>query len=156
MAGVALPGWAEETVPVLRVEDVKVARPWYRRLGFQTEWEHRFEPGFPAFASLRRGPEGPGVRLFLSEHRGDTQGPALVYLRVADVAVIAAEFDVAIEAVDGRLEVHLEDPFGNRIVIRIPVRERTWRWLHLPRGRLLNEVSRRLGRASISLQRRDA
>jgi hypothetical protein len=109
--------WDEETVPVLRVDDAAVAEAWYGRLGFELEWEHRFEPDFPVFASVRRGPEGAGVRLFLSEHRGDANpGAGSVYLRVRDVAPIAAEFGVDIVASDGRLEVHLEDPYGNRIV----------------------------------------
>jgi hypothetical protein len=95
---------------------------WYRRLGFQTEWEHRFELGFPVFASLRRGHEGPGVRVFLSEHRGDAETVGLVYLRVSDVGPIAAEFDAPVREVDGRLEVHLEDPFGNRIRVGCPSR----------------------------------
>ena len=107
--------WAEETIPVLRVANVRAALPWYQRLGFQQEWEHRFEPHFPAFASLRRGPEGPGVRVFLSEHQGDAAAVGLVYLRVSDVRPIAAEFQAPVHQVDGRLELHLEDPFGNRI-----------------------------------------
>lgn len=114
------PGWAEEAIPVLRVEDVKIAASWYRHLGFRTEWEHRVEPGFPAFASLRRGPEGAGVRIFLSEHSGDAPDNGLFYLRVSDVEPIAAEFDASIEAVEGRCEVYLEDPFGNRIRVSAP------------------------------------
>jgi catechol 2,3-dioxygenase-like lactoylglutathione lyase family enzyme len=111
----ARPGWEEETVPVIRVMDVRVAISWYSRLGFLAEWEHRFEPEFPAFASIRRGPEGAGVRLFLSEHKGDALPGGLVYIRVADVRPIAEEFDSAIVDLDGRLEVHLEDPDTNRI-----------------------------------------
>src|SRR4051812_2959957 len=108
-----VPVWDEETVPVLRVADVGVAKAWYARLGFVQEWEHRFEPNFPVFTSFRRGPEGAGVRIFLSEHRGDATPRGLIYLRVADVAPIAAEFETPIEDMDGRLEVHLVDPDGN-------------------------------------------
>ena len=110
--------WAEETVPLLRVEDLEVAEPWYRRLGFRTEWVHRPEPGHPAFASLRRGPQGPGVRLFLSEHPGAING--IVYLRVSDVGPVADEFEAEIFRSDGRLEVYLEDPFGNRLRVGSP------------------------------------
>jgi catechol 2,3-dioxygenase-like lactoylglutathione lyase family enzyme len=109
--------WPEETIPILRIADAAVAVPWYRRLGFEQEWEHRFEPNFPVFTSLRRGPEGAGVRLFLSEHRGDAQPDGVVYIRVGDVAPIAAEFRVSIEEIDSRREVHLKDPDGNRIRI---------------------------------------
>jgi catechol 2,3-dioxygenase-like lactoylglutathione lyase family enzyme len=114
------PAWQEETIPVLRVEDVRRALPWYRRLGFEQEWEHRFEPGFPVFTSLRRGADGAGVRLFLSEHRGDAEPNGLVYLRVSDVAPIATEFDLPVQEVDGRLEVSLRDPDGNRIRVGCP------------------------------------
>src|SRR5215831_5275094 len=47
--------WLEETVPILRVEDAGAAVRWYERLGFEEEWTHRFEPGFPAFTCVRRG-----------------------------------------------------------------------------------------------------
>jgi hypothetical protein len=69
------------------------AAAWYGRLGFTKEWEHRFEPGLPAFVSVARGP----MRLFLSEHQGDARPDALIYLRMADVDAIAAEFGVAVE-----------------------------------------------------------
>jgi hypothetical protein len=45
----------EEVIPILRVSDAAVAAAWYERLGFGQEWEHRFEPGFPAFVSVARG-----------------------------------------------------------------------------------------------------
>jgi catechol 2,3-dioxygenase-like lactoylglutathione lyase family enzyme len=119
MAG-EVPSWAEETVPILGTADIAEARAWYRRLGFRTEWEHRFEPGAPVFASLRRGPDGPGVRVFLSEHRGAREAVGILYLRVADVTPVAAEFGVEIDESDGRREVFLEDPFVNRIRVGSP------------------------------------
>ena len=88
------PVWPEETVPILRVSDAGAALRWYERLGFEEEWTHRFEPGFPAFASIRRGTPGTGVRIFLSEHHGDAQPNGLLYLRLSDVAPVAAEFGV--------------------------------------------------------------
>ena len=109
--------WPEETIPILRVTDADVAVRWYERLGFEEEWRHRYEPGFPAFVSVRRGGDGPGVRLFLSEHRGDAVPGATVYLRVDDVAPIAAEFAVDVEDAVSRLEVRLTDPDGNRLSI---------------------------------------
>jgi catechol 2,3-dioxygenase-like lactoylglutathione lyase family enzyme len=53
----------EEAIPILRVADAAAAVAWYGRLGFTKEWEHRFEPGLPAFVSVARG----RVRLFPSE-----------------------------------------------------------------------------------------
>jgi catechol 2,3-dioxygenase-like lactoylglutathione lyase family enzyme len=109
--------WPEETIPILRVADAAVALRWYERLGFVEEWTHRFEPGFPAFMSIRRGSPGTGVRIFLSEHRGDAVPNGLLFLRVSDVAPIAAEFDEEIRDSGARHEVKLADPDGNRVRI---------------------------------------
>lgn len=101
----------EEAIPVLRVSEASASLSWYRRLGYEQEWEHRFEPGMPAFVSLARS---GGARLYLSEHTGDATPDTLVYLRVDDLEAIAHEFGVeVIEQPWGR-EVHLTDPDGNR------------------------------------------
>ena len=102
----------EEVVPVLYVEDAARAVEWYGRLGFEKEWEHQFEPGFPWFVSVARG----GVRLYLSEHKGDARPNTLIHLYVNDVDRVAAEFGVAVdeEGLAGR-ECKLEDPDGNRL-----------------------------------------
>lgn len=107
--------WAEETIPILRVGDAEAALRWYGRLGFEEEWTHRFGPGSPAFVSVRRGSPGSGVRIFLSEHKGDAEPNGLLYLRVTDVGPIAAEFGVEIADSGARHEVGLVDPDGNRI-----------------------------------------
>lgn len=112
--------WPEETIPMLHVEDAAIAVAWYRRLGFTEEWTHRFEPGLPAFVSVRRGEPGPGVRLFLSEHLGDARPHGSVYLRVADVGPIAEEFNTEVHDAGSRLEVRLADPDGNGIVVGSP------------------------------------
>ena len=93
------------------------AAAWYGRLGFTKEWEHRFEPGLPVFVSVARGP----MRLFLSEHQGDARPDALIYLRLADVDAIAAEFGVAVEEAPWARELELRDPDGNRLRIGTPI-----------------------------------
>ncbi|MES9805953.1 glyoxalase superfamily protein [Streptomyces cinereoruber] len=107
---------AEEAIPVLRVEDAAAAVAWYGRLGFVRQWEHRFEPGFPAFVEVARG----AVRLFLSEHTGDARPGTLVYLRVRDVDAVASEFGVRVEDAPWAREVELRDPDGNRLRIGTP------------------------------------
>ncbi|GGP54297.1 glyoxalase superfamily protein [Saccharothrix coeruleofusca] len=106
----------EEVIPVLRVEDASAAVAWYERLGFVKQWEHRFEPGFPAFVEVARH----GVRLFLSEHEGDARPDTLVYLRARDVDAIAAEFGVRVEDAPWAREVELRDPDGNRLRVGTP------------------------------------
>ena len=106
----------EEVIPILRVADAARAAAWYGRLGFQQEWEHRFEPHLPAFVSVARGT----MRLFLSEHSGDAQPDTLLYLRVADVDAVAAEFGVPVTEAPWAREVELADLDGNRLRIGTP------------------------------------
>ncbi len=109
---------AELAIPILRVTNAEAAVRWYRRLGFTQEWEHRFEPGLPAFVEISRGP----VSLFLSEHTGDARPDTLVYLRVRDVDTIATEFDLTVEEAPWAREIELHDPDGNRLRIGTPMR----------------------------------
>ena len=67
-------GPEEKVIPILRVRDADVAVAWYKRLGFQQTSVHRFEPGFPAFVTIERGP----MKLFLSEHKGDARPDTLI------------------------------------------------------------------------------
>ncbi|MER7128217.1 glyoxalase superfamily protein [Streptosporangium saharense] len=106
----------EEVIPILHVKDAAVAVAWYGRLGFVRQWEHRFEPGFPAFVEVARG----GVRLFLSEHEGDARPNTLVYLRVRDVDAVADEFGVRVEDAPWAREIELLDPDGNRLRVGTP------------------------------------
>jgi catechol 2,3-dioxygenase-like lactoylglutathione lyase family enzyme len=102
----------EEVVPVLYVEDADRAVAWYGRLGFVKEWAHQFEPGFPSFVSVARGP----MRLYLSEHKGDARPDTLIHLYVRDIDTVAEEFQVPVdeEGLAGR-ECDLIDPDGNRL-----------------------------------------
>ena len=106
----------EEVIPVLRVSNAAVAAAWYQRLGFAQEWEYRFEPGFPAFVSIARGP----VRLFLSEHTGDARPDTLIYLRLRDLQGVAKEFGAAIEQMPWDRRSGSVTPDGNRLRIGAP------------------------------------
>lgn len=105
-------GGVEEAIPVLRVTAAEVSASWYRRLGYEVEWEHRFEPAFPTFMSITRH---GSARLFLSEHTGDAQPDCLVYLRVGDLDAVAREFDRLVVGQPWGREVRLIDPDGNRL-----------------------------------------
>ncbi|MEE1808504.1 glyoxalase superfamily protein [Streptomyces sp. BE133] len=106
----------EEAIPILHVKDAAVAVAWYGRLGFAQLWEHRFEPGLPAFVEVARG----RVRLFFSEHEGDARPDTLVYLRVRDVDAIADEFGALAKDAPWAREIELRDPDGDRLRVGTP------------------------------------
>ena len=97
--------------PVLRVRDARVAIAWWARLGFQVEFEHRFEPHLPLYVGLRRD----DAIVHLSEHAGDARAPGLVYVYVPDIDRIAAEFGVSVDEAPWAREVQLVDPDHNRV-----------------------------------------
>ena len=105
-----------EVIPILRIADAGRAVAWYERLGFAKEWEHRFEPGMPAFVSIARG----RARLFLSEHAGDARPGTLVYLVVGDIDAVVAEFGRPTGESPYGCEFELRDPDGNRLRISSP------------------------------------
>ena len=63
-----MPIQIQQTIPILRIFDVAKAREFYLDfLGFNIDWEHRFEDGFPLYMQVSRA----GMTLHLSEHHGD-------------------------------------------------------------------------------------
>jgi catechol 2,3-dioxygenase-like lactoylglutathione lyase family enzyme len=100
-------------VPVLHVADADAAAAWYRRLGFEEEWRHQFEPGLPLYIGLASGRTG---RLHLSEHAGDARPNTLVYLYVPNVDELAAACGVnQIDDMPWARDFETADPWGNRI-----------------------------------------
>lgn len=106
-------------IPVLRSLDEAKCRAFYCDfLGFDVEFEHRFEPNTPLYLSLSRGP----IRLHLSEHRGDSAPGAAIFVWTTGIDTFRRElearasFDVPdyVEQGWGR-ELILIDPFGNRL-----------------------------------------
>jgi catechol 2,3-dioxygenase-like lactoylglutathione lyase family enzyme len=106
----------EEVIPILRVRDAAATAGWYERLGFKLVNVHRFEPGFPAFATIERG----DISLFLSEHAGDARPDTLVYLRVRDAERLAASLGVLTEDNPWGPDFEIADPDGNRLRIGTP------------------------------------
>jgi catechol 2,3-dioxygenase-like lactoylglutathione lyase family enzyme len=107
-------------VPTLRTRDYETAKKFYvDGLGFRVDFEWRHAPGFPVFAQVSRA----GMRLYLTEHEGDCDGPGLVYFYVQDVDAWQAEFlnrgvvaeSPPIDQPWGNRELHLRDPDGNRL-----------------------------------------
>ena len=107
-------------VPTLRIRDWEAAKKFYvEGLGFQIDFEYRHEPGFPVFSQISRD----GMRMYLTEHEGDCDGPGLVYLYVPNVDAWQAELlsrGVLADAAPqdqpwGNRELQLSDPDGNRL-----------------------------------------
>jgi len=110
----------QRVVPALRITNYARSKAFYiDGLGFRVEWEHRFEPHFPVFMSIRRD----GMEIFLSEHTGDCQVGGLVHFYVPDVDAWYAEFlkkQIAVreppnESMDGMRDMTVVDPDGNQL-----------------------------------------
>ncbi len=107
-------------IPLLRIFSEEKAREFYLDfLGFTVEWEHRFEPGMPLYAQIRRS----DLVLHLTEHHGDATPGACVFIPVEDID--ALHQDLAIKRYKyarpglvnlpwGR-QLEVADPFGNRL-----------------------------------------
>jgi catechol 2,3-dioxygenase-like lactoylglutathione lyase family enzyme len=107
-----------EAIPVLRVEDGPASAAWYRRLGFQEDWRHQHEPGFPWFISIST-PQG--ATLFLSEHGGDCAPGGSVFLVTRDITAAEAALNMRAELMPwGDRELSLLDPDGNRVRVSQP------------------------------------
>lgn len=110
---------SQTVIPQLRMTDAGRSLAFYALLGFQVDWEHRFEAGLPLFAQLTRD----GQTLFLSAHAGDCAVGGAVYFKVADVDACARAFAAAGVPVLqsphdtswGTREMLLVDPDHNRL-----------------------------------------
>jgi catechol 2,3-dioxygenase-like lactoylglutathione lyase family enzyme len=109
----------QRVVPALRMTNYERSKSYYvEKLGFDVEWEHRFEPNFPVFMSLARD----GMQIYLSEHSGDCQVGGLVHFLIADVDAWYREFRekgaIVSEAPNDDLgfrNMTVRDPDGNQL-----------------------------------------
>jgi catechol 2,3-dioxygenase-like lactoylglutathione lyase family enzyme len=75
-------------IPILRSFDEAKAREFYVDwLGFQVDFEHRFEPGMPLYMGISRG----DCRIHLSEHHGDGTPGSVIRIRVDELEAYHAE-----------------------------------------------------------------
>jgi uncharacterized glyoxalase superfamily protein PhnB len=107
-------------IPVLRSFSEAKAREFYVDfLGFEIEWEHRFDADAPLYMEVRRG----ALTLHLSEHHGDGSPGMALLVHVDDLDALHAELNAkqyrnmrpGIEERDWGREMNVWDPFGNRI-----------------------------------------
>lgn len=111
----------QQVIPILRIFDVEKAKDFYGGfLGFQMDWEHRFEPGMPVYMQVSRA----GFILHLSEHHGDACPGSTVFVWMTDIEefhreIMAQGYQYLRPGIEttfyDSLAVQVTDPFGNRI-----------------------------------------
>ena len=109
------------TTAILRIFDIAKAHEFYVDfLGFEVQWEHRFEDNAPLYTEVSRD----GCVLHLSEHYGDAAPGSAVRIRVEDIAalhreLIAKAYRFARPGLNETpwqtREISVTDPFGNRL-----------------------------------------
>lgn len=116
--------------PILRSFDERRARRFYVDfLGFEVEFEHRFEPGLPLYMGVRNGE----CRLHLSEHYGDGTPGSALRIPVDDVRAYAKalrekDFENSRPGEPqlqewGAWEITIPDPAGNRLTFYTEARD---------------------------------
>jgi catechol 2,3-dioxygenase-like lactoylglutathione lyase family enzyme len=76
------------TVPILRSFDEAKAREFYVGfLGFNVDWEHRFEPDLPLYMQVSRD----GIVLHISEHHGDATPGSHIRVEIKGMRELHAE-----------------------------------------------------------------
>ena len=112
----------QRVMPTLRITNYARSKEFYvDGLGFQVDWEHRFEPGFPVFVQVSR----EGLAFFLTEHTGDCAVGGLVHLYIEDVDAWYSEFqrkgvpvqEPPDEYLQGLRSMTVVDPDGNKLHI---------------------------------------
>jgi len=115
--------------PILRIFDVAKAHEFYVGfLGFEVQFEHRFEDNTPLYTGVYRD----GCVLHLSEHHGDGAPGSHVRIETADIAGLHRELTErkyrfarpGLEETPWKTkEVTVNDPFGNRLTFYEDVRD---------------------------------
>lgn len=110
----------ERVIPILRIFDETKAREFYCGfLGFQVDFEHRFEADLPLYLQVSRR----GISLHLSEHHGDASPGATLLIPIEGIQALHKELSdkrynygrpgIVEQPWGDELTTH--DPFGNRI-----------------------------------------
>ncbi|GLC89681.1 glyoxalase superfamily protein [Lysinibacillus piscis] len=113
----------QKVIPAFRITDYTKSKAFYvEGMGFQVDWEHRFEPHFPIFAQITKDE----MTIYLTEHTGDCQTGGLIHLFVTDVDKWYEELrnkkDIRImasphEDIEGLRMMTIVDPDENQIRI---------------------------------------
>ncbi len=118
----------KQPVPILRMLDEAKAREFYVGfLGFNIDWEHRFDDNAPLYMQISRD----RCVLHLSEHHNDCVPGSAIRIETDDVTGLNRELnDKKYKYANpglgdtpwGTREMGIKDPFGNRLVFfqRVP------------------------------------
>ena len=111
----------QATIPILRIFDVDKARDFYQGfLGFQVDWEHRFDERAPVYMQVSRD----GLTLHLTEHHGDCCPGSKVFVWMVGIEefhnnITSRGYEYMRPGMEtsfyGSRCVEVTDPFGNRI-----------------------------------------
>lgn len=113
---------AQQAIPIFRSFDEATTKAFYIDfLGYEIEYEHRFDPDAPLFLRIRLG----NCILFLSEHHGDATPGGSARIDVSDVHAYCAELNAknyknsrpgVISQPWGYDDMTIADPSGNRLI----------------------------------------
>lgn len=111
----------EQGTPILRMFDVSKADEFYLGfLGFEVDWDHRFEDGLPLYRQISRA----GTVLHLSEHHGDGIPGSTVWIAMHGIEafhreLLAKNYGYARPGLEhdapGGPTITVGDPFGNSL-----------------------------------------
>src|SRR5262245_2705303 len=111
----------QQIIPLLRIFSVEKAKEFYVGfLGFQVDWEHRFDDAAPVYLQVSRA----GLSLHLTEHHGDCCPGSTVFVWMTGLdefhrEISAKEYGYLRPGVErtfyGAKCMEVIDPFGNRI-----------------------------------------
>ncbi|MEM1143119.1 MAG: glyoxalase superfamily protein [Pseudomonadota bacterium] len=109
------------TIPILRSFDESKAKEFYIDfLGFNLDWEHRFEEDLPLYFQISMDT----CVLHISEHFGDSSPGAALRIEVDDLdsyqqGLLAKKYRHARPGIQempwGTRDMTIADPFGNRL-----------------------------------------
>lgn len=108
-------------IPILRIFDESKMREFYLGfLGFNLDWEHRFEPEMPLYAQVSRG----DCLIHLSEHVGDATPGSAIRIAASDLDAYHADLTAkqykyyrpGIQQQPWGRDMTVQDPFGNKLI----------------------------------------
>ena len=118
---------ALQTIPILRIFDETKAREFYVGfLGFQVDWEHRFEPGLPLYMQVSKD----DCIIHLSEHHGDCSPGGHLRIETTGLdeyrnGLLAKKYKYSRPGIEempwGAREMTIGDPFGNKLTFWAPI-----------------------------------